>query len=169
MNALYNHPKIKAMVSFTHGEGYGRPLLEFTTSEKPVIAPNWSGQVDFLKHAIMLPGQLTQVHPSAADQFILRDSKWFTVNYGYAASLMRDIVDNYKNYTENAKRQASYSRRMFSMEKMTTELINIVDLALSSVPQQMQLQLPKLKKVGKTEMPKLTLPKLKKVEDEARV
>lgn len=170
MNALYNHPKIKAMISFTHGEGYGRPLLEFTTSEKPVIAPKWSGQVDFLKHAILLPGQLTQVHPSAADQFILKDSKWFTVNYGYAAALMRDMVDNYKNYTENAKRQASHSRRMFSMEKMAEELINIVESGLATVPKQMQLQLPKLKKVGSTETPKLQLPKLKKVEEnETRV
>jgi glycosyltransferase involved in cell wall biosynthesis len=169
MNALYNHPKIKAMISFTHGEGYGRPLLEFTTSEKPVIAPNWSGQVDFLKHAVMLPGQLTQVHPSAADQFLLRDSKWFTVNYGYAAALMRDMVDNYKNYTDNARRQAAYSRKQFNMDMMAEQLVAIIDTAISSVPQQVQLQLPKLKKVGETEVPKLTLPKLKKVEDEARV
>ena len=38
MNSLYNHPKIKALVSFTHGEGYGRPLLEFSVTGKPVIA-----------------------------------------------------------------------------------------------------------------------------------
>jgi hypothetical protein len=40
MNGLYNHPKVKTMVSFTHGEGYGRPLAEFATSEKPIIATN---------------------------------------------------------------------------------------------------------------------------------
>ena len=27
MNQLYNHPKVNH-VSFTHGEGFGRPLLE---------------------------------------------------------------------------------------------------------------------------------------------
>lgn len=169
MNALYNHPKIKAMVSFTHGEGYGRPLLEFTTSEKPVIAPNWSGQTDFLKHAVMLPGETTAVHPSAVDQFIVQGSKWFTVNYGYAASVMRDMVDNYKKYLDNAKRQAAYSRKEFNMSKMSVELISIVDTALANVPQHVQLQLPKLKTVGESETPKITLPKLKKVEDEARV
>jgi len=47
MNALYNHPKIKAMVSFTKAEGFGRPLLEFTTTGKPVIAPHYSGPADF--------------------------------------------------------------------------------------------------------------------------
>jgi glycosyltransferase involved in cell wall biosynthesis len=37
MNGLYNHPKVKAHVSFTHGEGFGRPLLEASLSGKPVI------------------------------------------------------------------------------------------------------------------------------------
>jgi len=41
MNELYNIPKIKAMVSCTHGEGYGRPLAEFSAATlKPVLATN---------------------------------------------------------------------------------------------------------------------------------
>ena len=48
MNSLYNHPKVKAMVSFTKGEGFGRPLAEFGTTGKPIIASNWSGHLDFL-------------------------------------------------------------------------------------------------------------------------
>jgi glycosyltransferase involved in cell wall biosynthesis len=169
MNALYNHPKIKAMISFTHGEGFGRPLLEFTVTEKPVIAPNWSGQIDFLKHAVLLPGEVKSVHPSAADQFILQDSKWFTVNYGYAAAVIRDVFENYKNYLDNARKQASLTKREFNMDAMAAQLVAIVDSGLTTVPQQLQLQLPKLKKPGETETPKITLPKLKKVEDEARV
>ena len=165
MNDLYNHPKVKAMVSFTHGEGFGRPLLEFTMTEKPVIAPNWSGQIDFLKHSVLLPGELTQVHKSAADQWILKEGKWFTVNYGYAAAVLRDVMDNYKNYTANAKRQAHLTKTEFSFKQMAELFCNIVDEGLSHVPQQVQLQLPKLKKVGEsTEAPKITLPKLKKVE-----
>ena len=38
VNQLYNHPKVKAMVSFTKGEGFGRPLLEFSLVKKPIIA-----------------------------------------------------------------------------------------------------------------------------------
>ena len=38
MNGLYNHSKIKSMVSITKGEGFGRPLLEFSVTGKPVIA-----------------------------------------------------------------------------------------------------------------------------------
>ena len=33
INELYNHPKVKAHVTFTHGEGFGRPLLEACFSE----------------------------------------------------------------------------------------------------------------------------------------
>ena len=43
MNQLYNHSKIKAMVNFTKGEGFGRPLLEFSLTGKPIIT------TDFLK------------------------------------------------------------------------------------------------------------------------
>jgi len=33
MNDLYNHEKVKALVSLTKGEGFGRPLLEFSLSK----------------------------------------------------------------------------------------------------------------------------------------
>jgi glycosyltransferase involved in cell wall biosynthesis len=154
------------MVSFTHGEGYGRPLLEFSITGKPVIAPNWSGHVDFLKHATLLPGQLTQVHASAADQFILKDTKWFTVDYGYAAAILRDCVDNYKEYLEKSRKQAYVARESFNLELMADAFVSIIDEALNTVPMATQLQLPKLNKVENNNnraLPKLTLPKLNKV------
>ena len=49
LNELYNHPKVKAFMMFTKGEGYGRPLLEFSLSKKPILTTNWSGHIDFLK------------------------------------------------------------------------------------------------------------------------
>ena len=49
MNELYNHPKVKSMISFTKGEGFGRPLLEFSLVDKPIIASGWSGHVDFFR------------------------------------------------------------------------------------------------------------------------
>ena len=49
MNELYNHPKVKCMVSLTKGEGFGRPLLEFTQTKKPILATGWSGHIRFKK------------------------------------------------------------------------------------------------------------------------
>ena len=154
MNSLYNHPKIKAHVTLTKGEGFGRPLAEASLSEKIIIAPNWSGQVDFLKHTIQVPGQLTQVHPSAAwDEVILQESMWFTADYGQAGEAMKFAFDkkNAKTIATLTKRQASVIKREFTLELMAEKLIDFI-------PTQPALQLPKLKKIE--------LPKLKKVENE---
>jgi glycosyltransferase involved in cell wall biosynthesis len=156
VNVLYNHPKVKAHVSFTKGEGYGRPLLEASVSQKPVIAPNWSGHIDFLdpEMSILLPGQVTQIHPSAVVQdMLLPESGWFTIDYKKAADTLEDVYKNYKKYTDGAKRQSYRSRTEFSLDKMGEKLISIID---EKVPKPVQLKLPQLKKIE--------LPKLKKVE-----
>lgn len=165
MNGVYNHPKVKAMISFTKGEGFGRPLLEFGLTGKPIIAPNWSGQVDFLnkEYCTLLPGQLTDVHDSAADKFIMKGTQWFSVDYPYAAKVLQDVVQNYKQYLSKSRKQTQYVKDNFSLDKMSSRLVEIVDKGIKDVPQQMSLKLPNLKKVN-SDTPKIKLPKLKKVE-----
>jgi glycosyltransferase involved in cell wall biosynthesis len=156
VNELYNHPKVKALATFTKGEGYGRPLLEASITQKPIIASNWSGHIDFLdsEMSVLLPGDLTNVHPSAAVQnMISTESKWFTVDYKKASEKLEDIYKNYKKYIDGAKRQAYRSRTEFNLEKMSEKLLNILD---SKIPKSVELKLPQLKKIE--------LPKLKKVD-----
>ena len=149
MNSLYNHPKVKAMVSFTKGEGFGRPLLEFSVTGKPVIASGWSGQLDFLHkdYCSLLPGDLTDVHGSAADKFILKGTKWFTVNYQYASRVIQDVTKNYKTYLKTSRKQTQYVKDNFSLELMSKLFVDMVDEGSKDVPKQMTLKLPKLKKV----------------------
>ena len=157
INELYNHPKVKAHVTFTKGEGYGRPLIEASISQKPVIAPNWSGHIDFLdaEMSILLPGQITQIHPSAVVQnMLIPESGWFTVDYKKAAETLEDVYKNYKKYVDGAKRQSYRSRTEFSLDKMADKLNSIID---EKVPKPVTLKLPQLKKIE--------LPKLKKVDD----
>ena len=52
MKSLYNHEKIKAMITTTHGEGFGLPLFEAVINELPIVAPAWSGHLDFLRGTI---------------------------------------------------------------------------------------------------------------------
>jgi len=169
MNGLYNHPKVKAHVSFTHGEGFGRPLLEASLSEKPVIAPNWSGHVDFLnKDAILLPGSLNEVkEESLMKGMHIKETQWFTVNYNYASKMLKDVFDNYSKYTIKAKKLAIVNQTKFSLDAMTKKFEGILDRYLPNFeepPKQVPLELPKLKKVGgSSEPPKIELPKLKKV------
>ena len=166
MNELYNHPKVKAHVTLTHGEGFGRPLLEATISQKPVIAPNWSGHLDFLpkSSAVLLNGGLQPVGKgSVPADFYVDGSQWFTVNYQGASMVLKDVYKNYKQYTLNAKKLGIVNKSKFSVDAMTKKLGEILDRYVPEFPKQVQLQLPKLKKTTNKEPKKLKLPKLKKV------
>jgi hypothetical protein len=158
MNQIYNHSKVKAMVNLTKGEGFGRPLLEFSLTNKPIITTNWSGHIDYLnpEFVTLLPGTMAKVHPSAANNMLLAESEWFNVDYGQTGGYLKDVFENYKNYTDKAKRQGFQSRTKFSFEAMKEKLDTLFTQRIPEFPKQVQLQLPKLKKIE--------LPKLKKVE-----
>jgi glycosyltransferase involved in cell wall biosynthesis len=156
INELYNHPKVKAHVSFTRGEGFGRPLLEATISQKPLIVSNWSGHLDFLNLDWIIPlsGVVEQIHPSAVVQdMLIPESRWFTADYKMASKKLKDVFENYKNYLDGAKRQSYRSRTEFSLEKMSEKLESLIS---DKIPKQIELKLPQLKKIE--------LPKLKKAE-----
>ena len=159
MNSLYMHPKVKAHVSLTKGEGYGRPLAEAAISGKPVIATNWSGHIDFLnpEYVTLIPGQLTNVHESAAwENVILKESQWFTADYNYFIGVLKDVYKNYDSYLEKSRKMTKHIKDNFSWELMKTKLDTILQ-RVHEFPKMQKLVLPKLKKIE--------LPKLEKVEE----
>ena len=150
MNGLYNHHKIKSMVSFTKGEGYGRPLAEFSTTGKPIIASNWSGHLDFCKYIVKVGGDLKNVHESALwDKVILPESKWFYVNVAHGSGCLLEVFNRNKQAIENAKKQKTHINKNFSLEAMDMAFAELIN---TNIPVQEQIKLPKLK-----------LPKLNKV------
>jgi glycosyltransferase involved in cell wall biosynthesis len=159
MNELYNHSKVKAMINLTKGEGYGRPLLEFSLVKKPIITTDWSGHKDFLNSnfVTMLPGTLTNVHPSAANNWLLKESQWFSVDTGQAGHHMKNMFENYKTYIDGAKRQAYRSKNEFSWGKMKEKIDSLFTQYIPEFPKNIELKLPQLKKIE--------LPKLKKIEE----
>jgi glycosyltransferase involved in cell wall biosynthesis len=159
MNELYNHPKVKAMVNLTKGEGFGRPLLEFSLTNKPVIATNWSGHLDFLnpEFTALIDGQVKPIHPSAqVKDMLIEGSQWFSPDFSSIGYNMNKVFENYKDWTVNGKRQGYYSRTNFSFEKMKEQLDNILSKNVPEIAKKVELKLPQLKKIE--------LPKLKKVE-----
>jgi hypothetical protein len=158
MNSLYNHPKVKAMVSLTKGEGFGRPLLEFSLTNKPIITTNWSGHTDYLnpEFTTLLPGQLTNVHPSTANGMLMQEAQWFSVDHGHVGHSLNDMFINYKHYVDKAKRQGFHSRTKFSFDAMKEKLDTILTNKVPDFPKHVPLQLPSLKRIQ--------LPKLSKVE-----
>ena len=157
MNALYNHTKVKALLSFTKAEGFGRPLLEFSTTGKPIIAPHHSGQADFLKKDFIcaLAGQLTPIHQSAQNEFLIAEAKWFTPDYSFASKMMEDVVKNYKKWLELAKRQRYFVNSTFTKNAVSPiyeRVLKIADESINKIPVAVELKLPKLNKI---ELPKL--------------
>ena len=145
LNGLYNHNKVKSMISFTHGEGFGRPLLEFSVTGKPVLYSNWSGHIDFLsEYGVPLAGELKDVDKSALiKDMILAESKWFYVNYGYASGAMKDVFKNYKKHLENTRKQTQYVKDNFTLDKMTNLFTKQVEQNVPSF----EIKIPKLETI----------------------
>jgi glycosyltransferase involved in cell wall biosynthesis len=156
INQLYNHPKVKALVSLNKGEGFGRPLLEFTVTGKPVIASNWSGQLDFLHkdYSFLVGGDLEEVHPkSVVPKTILKESKWFKPNDGQVGAVFKASFKKYKDFLSKSRKHSKYTKDNFTYEKMVEKIDTIFNNHIPEFAQQVELSLPKLK-----------LPKLKKID-----
>lgn len=157
MNKLYNHPKVKAMVSLTKGEGFGRPMLEFSIGTgKPIIASGWSGHMDFMdkNYAVLVGGTLTNVHPSAIlPNMILKEAQWFTPDDTQVGTVYRQMVKKYKDYLRNSQIMGRQNRKKFSLEAMKEEIGILFDEKIPEFPKQIELKLPSL-----------SLPKLEKID-----
>jgi hypothetical protein len=151
INSIYNHAKVKAMVNLTKGEGFGRPLLEFSVIGKPIIASGWSGHIDFLpsEFAGLVGGSLQTVHSSAhVPNVILQDSQWFKPDDNQVGHAFNDVFDKYKDYQEKAKRLAFRNKQNFSLDKMTEVLNEILVKHVPKIPKRVELKLPQLKKIN---------------------
>lgn len=148
LNSLYNDKKVKAMVMFTKGEGYGRPLAEFATTGKPIIVSNWSGYKDFLpeKNTVYLEGELKNVHETATNKFLLKESKWFYVDYSKAASKIFDVYKNYKKYLKESEGLKTNINNNFTLNKMSSKFGEILDKYVKIV-KKVELKLPTIKKL----------------------
>jgi glycosyltransferase involved in cell wall biosynthesis len=136
-------------LTFTHGEGFGRPLLEASFSGKPIIAPIATGQADFLSKGVSveLPHEMTKVpENSFPKEFTNKEAVWATVNYPIAIKVIQDVHDNYDKYKMRGKKQMIINRETFSHEEMKNKLVNIVDDMIKDIPKEVELKLPKLKK-----------------------
>ena len=159
MNKLYNHPKVKSFISLTHGEGFGRPMLEASMVGLPVITSGWSGQMDFLSQtdSMLLGGEMVQVPKSQHwKDIIIPESQWFNVNETQTYKAMNHCFQNYDGVKEKALNLMKINRDKFTLNKMTEKLGEIITSTIENVPTQVGINLPKLSES------KIKLPKLKK-------
>ena len=141
MSGLYNHPKVKGLICISHGEGYGLPMFEASYNGLPVIAPDWSGQCDFLhkpdknkkgkmKHAFlkvdydMKPIQKEAVWPGVLDE----NSMWcFPRKESYKAKL-KMLKKNHGAHKKRAKELSTYIKKTFTPEKIHAQFVNALDV-----------------------------------------
>ena len=162
MNELYNHPKVKAMVSHTKGEGFGRPLLEFSLINKPIIASGWSGHLDFLHkdHTALCGGKLNNLDKSSQVKgMLIEGSQWFDVDHNYVNHFYNDIFNNYDSWIEKAKNQGEHSRKNYSFNKMTKRIKEILEKNTPELPKKMELKLPGMDKIKMPNKNKLKIVK----------
>ena len=94
---LYSHTSIKAMVSLSHGEGWCRPLAEFGLTGKPIIAPSWGGQTEYLSenNCFMVDGNVMPVARESVNVHIINGSSWWYPSEESAKSCIVQCASSY--------------------------------------------------------------------------
>jgi glycosyltransferase involved in cell wall biosynthesis len=153
INSLYTHPKIKALVSATHGEGFGLPLFEAAYNALPIVAPSWSGHVDFLympkkdkngkiKNKAMfskIDYTLAPVPQEAVwDSVLQADSMWCDVKEPSFKLKLKDMLDNVDRHKKRAKDLQKHVLDNFSEEQQYKTFVDSI-LNLVEAPKEDEL------------------------------
>ena len=119
IHSLYVDPKIKALVNFGHGEGFGLPLFEAAYSGLPVITHDFGGQKDFLyapkkdkkgkekfrPHFSKVKYKLQPVQKEVIWNGVIEpDMQWAWPNQPSCKLALRDAVKNYGFLKSSSRR-----------------------------------------------------------------
>ena len=141
MTGLYNHPSVKALVSLSHGEGYGLPMFEAAYNGLPIITTNWGGQVDFLNMPVKEKNGKLKIKPmftevaydikpiqNAAvwDNVLIKDSMWAFPKEWSAKKAMRSAYKNYNGILSKATKLQKWVLENFKEEEMQNKLCNLI-------------------------------------------
>lgn len=141
MTGLYNHPSVKALVSFSHGEGYGLPIFEAAYNGLPIITSNWGGQVDFLNMPVKEKGGKLKIKPMFStvaydlkpiqeeavwEPVLIKDSMWCFPKEWSAKKEMRSVYKGYNTALSKATKLQKWVLENFQEEKMHKNLCDLV-------------------------------------------
>lgn len=153
MQGLYQHDKIKCMVSTTHGEGFGLPLFEAAYNGLPVIATDWSGHLDFLykgAEPLFLPidYNMHKVQPNAVWKDIIEPTAiWAYVKENSYKECLNEMLNNYDTYTEKAKKLEEYILQNFTPSSQYTKFVDSVESVYKLIEDDIDEWLDKLVEV----------------------
>lgn len=141
LSSLYTHPKIKCLINFGHGEGYGLPLFEAASVGLPVITHDWGGQKDFLyamkkdkkggkklrAHFGKISYDLKNVQQEAVWDGVLQpETVWAFPHWGSCQIAMRQCYENYGLSQGQAKRLKKSIVENFTEEKIYKQIVDSI-------------------------------------------
>jgi len=142
MSSLFTHPKIKAMINFGHGEGYGLPLFEAAAVGLPVITHDWGGQKDFLycpkkdkkgneklrSHFSKVSFDLKNIQPEAVWDGVLQpESQWAFPHLGSCKIAMRECYEKHHLSLSQAKKLKKWVIENFSESEINEKIVDIIN------------------------------------------
>jgi|10_taG_2_1085330.scaffolds.fasta_scaffold05438_1 glycosyltransferase involved in cell wall biosynthesis len=130
MTSLYQNPKIKSLINLSHGEGFGLPIFEAAYNGMPVMAPDWSGHVDFLYTPVKdkktnkvtnkamfskVPFTMQQVAKEAVwDGVVQEDSMWCYPEQGKFKMRLKEVVKDYGRFKSQATKLQKWICKTFT-------------------------------------------------------
>jgi glycosyltransferase involved in cell wall biosynthesis len=146
VHSLFEHPQIKGYLTLTHGEGFGLPIFEAAYTGMPVIAPGWSGQLDFLvdketgvSHFYNVEYDLHPIPDEVVwEGVIVKESSWAYPREHSAKQQMRrcyaDLtLESSEQIMDNIERHAKKLHEIFANDTqnalMISEICDVLQIA----------------------------------------
>ena len=136
VTALYKHPKIKAFIGLSHGEGFGLPLFEAAYNSMPVITTGWGGQCDFLymdekgKRKPMFADVNFDIGPIQEEAIwkgvLEKDSMWCYPHQGHYKMRLRQVRKNHDKWKKKANKLSKYLHKTFDSETQYKKFVDCV-------------------------------------------
>lgn len=136
MHSLYKHPKVSAFLTLAHGEGFGLPIFEAAYTGVPVIAPGWSGQLDFLcdekkmQHFYNVAFDIQPIPEELVwEGVIVKESMWAVPREASSKEQMRKCYNDVKDADKKKLPAAKYAKKLhkrFAPENMYSQFVNEV-------------------------------------------
>jgi len=155
MNSLYCHEKVKALISLAHGEGFGLPIFEAAYNGLPIIAPDWSGHLDYLyiptkdkkgkiknkSHFAKVDYDLSPVQKEVIwENVIVKDSMWCYPKQGSYKMKLREVFKDHGRFKSQAQKLKKFICTNFTPEEKYQEVVEIVKSFISESTEEQEVE-----------------------------